>query len=305
MKYIPAGLTTTLARQTLVLKKHSPVIMFSAGVTGTVVSAVMACRATLKFDELVTEAEKHKAEMELTGDTKPEVYSQDDLAKDLRLLRIQTFAKTAKLYAPAIGIGLVSVGLLTGSHVTLTRRNAAITAAYAVLDRGFNEYRERVRTELGDEKEREFRYGAQLKEIVEEGEHGHEVKTVKRIANNPNGYSIYARPFDKTNKHWSDHPGDNRNFVLLHQGWFNDKLRVNGHVFLNEIYDSLGLPRTKEGAIVGWVKDGKNKNGERVGDSFIDFGLTENNDRINYFMSGEEGAVWLDFNVDGIVYDLI
>lgn len=37
------------------LKKHSPEILVVAGVVGTVVSAVLACRATTKVSEIMTD----------------------------------------------------------------------------------------------------------------------------------------------------------------------------------------------------------------------------------------------------------
>lgn len=302
MKFVPAAVSVKLARQILVVKKNSPAIMFTAGAIGTVAATVLACKATLKFDQILTEAEVDKENFK-NGVGRPlkdgKVYTEKDLSDDLRLLRVQTAVKVAKLYAPAVGVGVVSLGLLTGSHITLTKRNTAITAAYAVLDRGFNEYRARVKDELGEEKDREFRFGSQLKEIVEEGEHGHEVKTVKRIADDPT--KIYAKLFDEGNRHWSNHPNDNRNFILTVQSWMNNKLIANGHVFLNDVYDALGFERTKAGAVVGWVK-----NNPRGSDGYISFDLEKNGDQqATNFMQGYEKSIWLDFNVDGMVYDLL
>lgn len=298
MKFVPAAVSVKLARQILVVKKNSPAIMFTAGTIGVVASTVLACKATLKFDEVLTEAEADKNKMRELNAEQPERYSAKDLERDLHLMRVQTAVKVGKIYAPAVGIGLVSLGLLTGSHITLTKRNAGLTAAYAVLDRGFKEYRARVVDDAGEEKDREYRFGSKLAEIVEEGENGHEVKTVARISDDPT--KIYAKCFDETNRHWSNHPNDNRNFILTVQSWMNNKLVANGHVFLNDVYDALGFERTKAGAVVGWVK-----NNPRGSDGYITFGLEENGDRTLDFMQGHEKSTWLDFNVDGVVYDLL
>lgn len=299
MKYVPNAVSVRFARQVLLVKKNSPAIMFGAGLAGAVTATVMACQATLKVENLVSEAEKRRVEID-TGMTRfPDRYTDKDRQRDLAKTRVLLARDLTKLYAPAVGVGLVSVALLTGSHVALTKRNAALTAAYAVLDRGFNEYRERVRKELGEDKDREFRYGTVAKEIVEEGEHGHEVKTVQRIA--AHGKSIYARPFDETNRHWSKHPMDNRTFVQVQQQWANDKLTAQGYLLLNDVYRMLGMEDTKEGCVVGWVKD-KRKTG---GDGYVTFGLDENTREVHDFMIGDEGSIWLDFNVDGVVYNLI
>ena len=299
MKYIPNAVSVRMAKQVLLAKKYSPAIMFGAGLAGAVTSTVMACQATLKIEDVISDAEKRRAEIDAGTTRFPERYTEKDRERDLAKNRVLLVRDLTKLYAPAVGVGLVSVALLTGSHVVLTKRHAAVTAAYAVLDQGFREYRERVVNELGEDKDREFRYGSQAKEIVEEGEHGHEVKTVQRIA--ANGKSIYARPFDELNKNWSKHPNDNRIFVQVQQQWANDRLNAYGYLLLNDVYRSLGMEDTKEGCVVGWVKD-KKKTG---GDGYVSFGLEDETREVHDFMRGDEGAIWLDFNVDGMVYDLI
>ena len=80
----------------------------------------------------------------------------------------------------------------------------------------------------------------------------------------------------------------------------NDRLNAKGFVFLNDVYKDLGLEQIPAGQAVGWYKNNK-----RGGDNFVDFGIFENPDRFNDFMAGREGSIWLDFNVDGVIYDLI
>jgi hypothetical protein len=83
------------------------------------------------------------------------------------------------------------------------------------------------------------------------------------------------------------------------QQYANDLLHARGYVFLNDVYDMLGIDRTKEGQIVGWVY---NKNNE-VGDNFVDFGILETNRETED--GSYEPAILLDFNVDGNILDLI
>lgn len=300
VKLVPTTLSAKMGRQILLVKKNSPALMFGLGVASAVGATVLACRATLRVDEIITEAEKDRIKMEEAVLRFPDRYTEEHRRSDMHFVRVKTAVKIGKLYAPAAGLGLVSVGLLTGSHITLTRRNAAVVAAYSVLERGFNEYRERVRNELGADKDREFRYGSKIKEIVEEGEHGHEVKSVKKI-DVPGGMSIYARPFDKLNRHWSPHHFDNRAFIELQQQFANDRLRARGHVMLNDVYDSLGMERTPEGCVVGWVR----KNRKNGNDGYVSFGVNFDTPEAYNFMIGDENAIWLDFNVDGMVYALV
>lgn len=303
MRFVPNVISSTVARQALKAQKHSPAIMFGAGISFAVVAAVKACQATLKVEDVLREAEKTRAELHVINTSQPEKYTVDRLKKDERQVKVIVARDLTKLYAPAFVLGAGSIALLTGAHIVLTKRNVALTAAYVGLDRVFTEYRNRVRNELGEEKDREFRYGTKLKEIVEETEQGHEVKTVKRVGE-PGKRSQYAVLFDQNNKNWQPQAEYNRTFVQLNQCWANERLRAKGHLFLNDVYKQLGMEETPAGQIVGWVLGGNGKT--TAGDGYVDFGLLDpKTQEVLDFMQGDEGSVWLDFNVDGPVWDLI
>ena len=73
-------------------------------------------------------------------------------------------------------------------------------------------------------------------------------------------------------------------------------------MFLNDVYDALGIPRSKAGQVVGWIYDEKNPNG----DNFVDFGIYDlYKEGSRDFVNGYERTIWLDFNVDGPILDLI
>jgi hypothetical protein len=294
---LPNVITSTLGRQVLLLKKNSPTLMFATGVGCAVTATVLACKATLKVEGVLAKHEEARYKMDRALALKTEEYTAKDYDKDTRSLRVHIARDFAKLYAPSFALGLVSLGLLTGAHITLTKRNAALGAAYAALDRGFREYRARVREELGEDKDREFFFGAVEKEVVDEGAYGHEVKTVKRVGK----HSVYARPFDETNPCWSNSPLDNRAFLMAQQNYLNDLLQSRGHVMLNDAYDLFKMERSQAGTVVGWVK------GSTVGDGMIDFGLFNSTDPvIRDFMNLEHNdGIMIDFNVDGVVNDLI
>jgi hypothetical protein len=295
-KSISNALTSRAGRQILKAQKHSPTLLFGAGVVGIIGTVVLASRATLKLEQTLVETEKEKAKVQAA--TLPE-YSEDDRKRDLATLYVKNVIKVGKLYMPAAALGVVSIAALTGSHVILNRRNVALTAAYAALEKGFREYRERVVGAYGKDKDREFRYGVTKQQIVEETETGPVTKTVKRVDMGVEP-SIYARFFDESSKSWSREPTYNQVFIQCQQNWANDMLQGRGHLFLNEVYDMLGLPRSKEGQIVGWVLGGD-------GDNFVDFGVFKGDQAFmgQQFVNGVERSVLLDFNVDGVVYDKI
>lgn len=293
MKRIPNWVTTKIGRQLLVGQKHSPTVLFGAGVVGVITTTVLACRATLKLEEVLEET---KANLETSRTLSHKDYSEKDRQKDTAYIYIRGVVAVTKLYGPALIVGALSVASLAGSHNILTKRNAALTAAYAALDKGFAEYRRRVVSEFGEEKDRELRHGV----AVYDGKNDNTGKTDKSIMRaGPAGASIYARFFDEYSRSWSPTPEYNLLFLKCQQNYANDLLHSRGHVFLNEIYDMLGIERSKAGAVVGWVISTEY-------DNYIDLGLFDgDNPRARDFVNGREGSILLDFNVDGVIYDKI
>lgn len=291
------------------LKKHSPEILIVAGAVGAVTSAVMACKATLKVNEVIDEAKDtidaiHEA-VEVGENKAGTVYTEEDGKKDLSLTYLQTGVKLAKLYGPAVILGTLSITAMVSSSVILKKRNVALMAAYTTLDKGFKEYRGRVIERFGKDLDRELRYNIKAKEVEETAvnEDG-STETVKKTVNvvDPTSISDYAVIYDDGCTGWSKDPELNKFFLKSQERYANDRLKAKGHLFLNEVYDMLGVPRTKAGQIVGWVYDEKNPNG----DNFVDFGMFDvHDDRKRDFINGYERNIILDFNVDGPIVDLI
>jgi hypothetical protein len=299
LKSIANALTSKVGLKSLVVQKHTPAILFGAGVVGVVATVVLASRATLKLESVIDLAQADLADVEKAKALEDPRYTETDRQRDMAMIYAKATTKIVRLYAPAVIVGTISIGALTGAHVILNRRNAALTAAYAIVDKGFRAYRERVVGELGEEKDLEFLYGTREREIVEETETGPVVKTIKEI--DPQGFSMYARFFDETNVNWNRQQSFNQIFLRCQQNYANDLLKSRGYVFLNDVYDMLGMERTKAGQIVGWVLDGGNS------DNYIDFGIfTRGNPHDSMrFVVGEERSIRLDFNVDGNILDLI
>lgn len=291
--------TSKVGRQLLQAQKHSPVLMLGAGIVGVGATVVLASRATLKVQDVL---EEHKVWVEKINGVHDGFYEdENERNRDKYLLYIRTTSKILKLYSPAVIIGLASVTFLVGGHQIQARRNASLMAAYTGIEKAFNRYRERVVEDLGEDKDREYRYGKVDVEHVETDEKtGEEIsrKTVTRV--DPGEPSAYAKFFDENSSSWNKEATYNFLFLKCQQNWLNDRLKAKGHVFLNEAYDALGLDRTKAGAVVGWVWQGD-------GDNYIDFGIFDEQMEPQHleFFSGRENAILLDFNVDGVIYDKI
>lgn len=291
------------------LKKHSPEILVVVGVVGTVASAVMACKATLKVNEVLEDAksdiDKIHAATETGYTESGKEYTEEDSKKELATVYLQTGAKFAKLYGPAVVLGTLSVTAIITSNNILRQRNIALAAAYTAVDKGFKEYRSRVVERFGKELDHELRYNIKAKEIEETvvNEDGTET-TIKKTVNvvDPNEYSVYAKFFDSYCAGWTKDPEYNLTFLKQQQSFATDKLKAQGYLFLNDVYAMLGIQKTRAGQIVGWVYDEK----KPIGDNFVDFGIYDMHKPANRdFVNGYERTILLDFNVDGDILNFI
>ncbi len=312
-------LTETINKAGFKLQKHSPEILLVCGAVGAVVSAVVACRATLKVDVIMSDVEEkmnkiHEAEE--TGHTETGLeYSKEDAKKDTALVYAQTGMKLAKLYAPAAAIGAISLTSIFASNNILKKRNVAITAAYAAIDQSFKDYRGRVIERFGKDIDKELKYNLKSEETTEEvtdettGEKKEMTKT--NFVVKPSDISGYARFFEKytqdddgnciLNPHWDPNNEYNLMFIKAQERYANDLLISKKRLFLNEVYRMLGLPETKAGQVVGWVYNPDHP----IGDNYVDFGLYSDNLSYSDFVNGCEPAILLDFNVDGNIWELM
>lgn len=310
--------TTRLFGKTgLAIKKASPELLVAGGLVVLGVAAVSACKATLKAKPEIDEAKallEKVQEMEdrfEAGETEIELvngnmYKPVNVANDRRIICTQCAVKTIKLYGPAIIMAVAGTTMILAGHNIMRKRNAALAAAYAGLDKTFKTYRSRVAERFGDEIEKEIRYGEKPKVIEEtvvnpDGSTEITQKTLN-VADDPNVYSDYARFFDDGCKGWSKDPEFNLKFLRMQEQICTDKLRSRGYLFLNEVYHMLGIPKTKAGQTVGWLYDEKNP----IGDNFVDFGLYETHrTKTRDFVNGYEATILLDFNVDGNILNYI
>lgn len=291
------------------LKQRSPEILVAVGVVGAVGSVVMACKATLKVDDVLEEAKEtvdkiHDAVEDEKQTSDGAVYTQEDANKDLTLVYVQTGWKFVKLYGPAIALGAASIGCMVGSSVILRKRNAALMASLAASNKAFAEYRGRLMERFGKELDRELRYNIKAKQIEErtvneDGSENVETRTIEVV--DPNAmHSIYSIIFDEYCTGYCKNAELNKVFLIQQQEAANYRLKKQGVLTLNEVYDMLGAPRTKFGQFAGWVytEDGT------AGDNFVDFGLFDiYNEGSRDFINLRERSVVIDFNCIGNVID--
>jgi len=306
--------TRTLNKVGFKLKKHSPEIMVGAGIVGVVTAGVMACKATTKASSIVDKLNEDLDAIH-NATEHPELidggYTEEDHQKDLAIAYVQAGVKFVKLYAPSVILGAASIGCIVYSHKILKGRNVALAAAYAGLDKSYKQYRDRVVERFGKDLDKELKYGIKAVEVEETvvNEDGTESTIKKHIdVVNPEGFSEYSRFFAEGCLGWEKDPEMNMFTLKQVQNWANERLQSKGYLYLNEVYEMLGIPKTKAGHVVGWIYDPHNPDL----DNYVDFGIYDvytPNEKLNEarrdFVNGYERNILLDFNVMGNIYELM
>ena len=314
------AVTRTASKYGYRLKKASPTIMIISAAVCGVTATVMACKATIKAQDILTE---HNAQVESIHTTKQQIesgeiqlsegetYTENDYKSDITTTYVKTGLKLAKVYAPAVTLGAVSLGCMFGSHHIMSKRNASLTAAYIALDKAFEEYKSRVSDRFGSRVQEELEHNIKAVELESKStnEQGVEetIKEYKDIAMQHT--SPYTCIFDETVDTWQADNQLNRNYLFLMEQAANKRLRTQGHLFLNDVLASLGTHggvtlKTPEGQIVGWIYDPN----DTTRQNHVDFGVTnyvKGDDALNSFINGGERSVMLRFNCDGPIIDKI
>lgn len=142
----------------LVLRKNSPQILTGMAVVGVIGTVVLAVRAT---PEAVREI--HDAQIDLR-DT-----SENEDAPLVDLTPRQIVETTWRIYLPAAVTGAATLACIIGSNAIGVRRQVAALGAYAIVDRAFAEYKDKVIEQFGEAKERKV----------------HDAIAVERLTSNP------------------------------------------------------------------------------------------------------------------------
>lgn len=301
--------TRTLNRGALQVKKHSPELLLVGGLIAGGVAIFTACRATTKLEATLAKTKKDVEQVHecaaageirvKEGDEIRTVeYTEDDSKKDLTIVYAKGAWELTKLYAPAIGFSAISVVCILASHGIIHKRNAALASTVAAIGKDFDEYRGRVVERFGEGMDRELKYNIKAKEVEEtvineDGTESTVKKTIEVVEDPKKEMDEFTRCFCEGCTGWTKDPEANLIFLKSVERFANQRLQSVGHLFLNEVFDALGLPRSSSGAQMGWMYDPENP------DRKIDFGIFNLHIPANRdFVNGWERSIWLNFNVD-------
>lgn len=292
----------------LFLNRNLPRLLIFGGTGAMVGSGVWACRNTYK--KLPNAMDKHYDRLDTIHREIEINHGLDE--KEVRKMTADAYFETAKdltkIYIGPVLVEIIGLaGILGGDH-TYKARSIQAAAAYLTLQTMYDRLHDGVAEKYGEDEAYKLAHG--IKEVEVETEYtdkNGKVKTKKEKIEviDPavaDGYSSYARFFDEASDMWNSNPELNLITIKGVQEMANAKLRTNGYLFLNDVYEALGIPITAAGQQVGWIYDDTNP----VGDNYVDFGMYDT--RISTsgnrdFVNGYTNAILLDFNVDGIILD--
>lgn len=293
----------------LLARKHAPEIMIGTGIIGFGATIVETVKATNKTNDIIDERDAKEASFAL-------VLSEDDYHEACKSLKRKTRMKIAKAWAPVVTLGAGSVIFVLGGYKIINGRYVATAAAYKVLEAEYDRYRENARDRFGDDVDWELandikpdKLEAALAERKENDKIA-EANKKKKLKKAPKTayQEIHSRIFDSHSDRWQRYWNAELllDFLEKKEDEANDKLILNGHLFENEANDILGLPRTSEGAVCGWIR---NKEHPNTKVEFIPGGIKnmppEEIRRLLGTHRNEDLWVHIKYNVTGLIYNLI
>lgn len=295
------------ARSLQIVKAKAPTILMVNGIVCGVAATIIAVKRSPLCEQARKDFESgmEKADMCLNervvhtnnGDIP---YDEKLYKKDCLSYHARKYAGYIKAYLPVIVLGGISIASILWSHGIMMKRNLALTAALTTVSRAFKDYRKNVRDQYGNEVDYNMRHGlvVEKQKVQERDPETGKTKTVtkevrKEKSDNHVNSSGYSRCFETGCRNWTKDPSTNRVALMSIETWANQRLRSRGYLFLNEVYDVLGLDQTLAGSEMGWIYY-HNDEDNIYGDNYVDLGFS----RDPKFMEGVEASVWLDFNVD-------
>lgn len=203
--------------------ENSPVILSGIGVIGTVTTAVLTGRASFKAADIIRKEREDPDLPELS--TKEKVFL------------------VGTEFIPPVGVGVITITSIIYANKISSSRAAAMAAAYAVSDKTFSEYKEKVAERLGVAKETEIR-----DEIAQERIHRTPAQTVIITGEGD------VLCFDTFSGRYFRSTVDR---IKKAENEINAEILTCDGASLSRFYDEIGLEPTAHSDSVGWNMDNR------------------------------------------------
>lgn len=285
----------SLAKIGVVVSRNKSTILTVGGICGVIGAGVLACKATIKAQDLKLDTVNKIEAIKESGYSDEKQYRKDIFSTYLAAGR-----QYAKLYGPALLLGGASIWSILYGHSVLNKKLVTAAGAYKALTIDYDEYRSRLINRIGKDNERSIAYGMQPTEVTVE-ENGKKVtRSIEAVPESMYGNVMSDRSvfFDEQSIYWSENPEENKHFLMKLEQDAQKEFDKNGYLFLNWVYKRLDVPETYAGANCGWIKG--------WGNDEIDFGIFDiYSTASRRFVNGLEPVILLNFNDDGYIADKI
>ena len=299
----------------LLAKKHAPELMIGAGIFGFGATVYETVKATNKTNDILDEKEATMATIEAMRDEcDEEEYSDRVYQRDLQEAKRRAKWGIVRAWAPVATLGGASVISVLGGYRILNGRYVATAAAYKVLENGFDRYRGNVVERFGKDTDYELLHSIKAEDLEKARKEQAENKEIDADNKRRKGFKkrkktsyseIYNGIFDEYSDRWQRYWNAEQvlHYLKTKQNELNDRLRIQKHLFVNEVNDALGFERTPEGQVTGWIITKNNPN------SKVSLGIDEMPEeelrQILNTRRNEDIRVKIRLNPDGLIYNMI
>lgn len=205
---------------------NSPIILTAIGVSGVVGTAVLASQASFKAYEVIRAEEQISLDVDMT-----------------LLSKREKIEMTWKLYIPAAGVASTTIAAIILANRIGTRRAAVMASAYALSEKAFVEYKDKVIEKYGERKEEAVR-----DEIAQDHVRQNPVNNQTVVVTGGGEvlcYDMHTGRYFQSSMETMKKAQNDLNYTLLNEGYAS----------LNDFYSHLGLPHIKTGEEFGWTSD--------------------------------------------------
>lgn len=218
--------------------KHGHTYLAVAGAAGTVGTIALTVKATRQMDEL---SAKYK-ETEETILTHQEGHEPAEVDADLKQNKVAYVVGSIKIVAPVVALGLASLGCFALSWGISSRRFKVLASAYSLLKLEYDKYREVVREDVGEEKEREY-YTTTQERVVQE------LETVQKV----DKFNLHGFWLEESEEFARDDASYNSALTANAKRKCDDIIGRDGYILINQVREAHKAPRIKDGNEWGWT----------------------------------------------------
>lgn len=294
--------------------KHSPELLLGTSIASGIGATVCGCIATKKMEAI---NDRHKEALDILHKEHPgrDDGESSDENREYRRLVTREYGRywfdIAKAWAPCVGLTLASGTAALASFKIINGRLVVAETAFAGVTKAFEQYRDNVIEDQGEEKDLYYASNGALKkkqELIAKGKYKEKEKKYDngvQMINLTKVDDIFHYYFNEDTVafgRYSNAPYYNMTVLCSTQEMFDNNLKNDGIVYLDSVYQYLGLDmktllaERAQGRTYGWVLDCYTEDG-MPNDQHVLFGIYEYNDtQHKLFRAGQINDLMLHFN---------